>query len=139
MYISDFTEFQAIPWYQDRAFLHQKYIAERMSSRQIAKLIGSSRSTVITHLKTHGIRLRRQEESHAMNPGQVRYGSKLLHGQLVENKGETQIIQKMVSLRKQGFSYWKIAAVLSSMAIPTKSKTAKWQAATVMKILKAQN
>ena len=47
-------------------------------------------------------------------------------------------VGKMLELRGQGFSYWKIADLFNSMGVPTKTRKTKWQAATVMKIMKAQ-
>ena len=45
----------------------------------------------------------------------------------------------MQILREQGYSYWKIAEVLNTMKIPTKTRKAKWHPTTVMKILKKTN
>ena len=53
------------------------------------------------------------------------------------NQRERDTVERMMSLRDKGYSYWKIAEILNSMGIPTKSRRAQWQAATVMKILKA--
>jgi hypothetical protein len=43
----------------------------------------------------------------------------------------------MLELRKHGYSYHKIAEILTTMGIPTKNRRPKWRATTVMKILKA--
>jgi len=50
-------------------------------------------------------------------------------------KTEIDNIQKMQQLRKEGLSYWKIAAVLNAMKVPTKTGRAPWQARTVQRIL----
>ena len=53
----------------------------------------------------------------------------------VPNEQELLTIKKMRSLRDQGYSYWKIAEILTVMKIPTKTRRSGWKAATVMKIL----
>ena len=136
-YISDFIEFQVIPWYQSASFLRQKYVVDGLSARQIAELITSSKSTVISRLKQFRIPLRSQEQSHSLNPGQVAFGQRLLNGKVVPNKVELEIIKKMTALKSQGLSYWKIAEMLNLWGIPTKNRNSKWHPTTVMKILKA--
>lgn len=136
-YISDFIEFQVIPWYEDRRFLHQKYVVEGLSARQIANLIFSSRSTVVNHLKQFKIPLRTQEQNHQNNPGQVAFGQRLVNGRAVPNKVELAIIKKMIELRSQGLSYWKIAEMLNLWGVPTKNRSSNWHPTTVMKIVKA--
>jgi hypothetical protein len=41
----------------------------------------------------------------------------------------------MKQLREQGFSYWKIADVLNTMKIPTKTRRGQWLARSVQKVL----
>ena len=70
-----------------------------------------------------------------MNKGQTAYGEKRVKREEQAHKREMANIQKMKELRRQGFSYHKIAAIFNSMGIPTKNKK-RWHATTVMKILK---
>jgi hypothetical protein len=44
-------------------------------------------------------------------------------------------IERMNRLREQGFSYWKIADILNSMGVPTKTRKGPWQARSVQQIL----
>lgn len=120
-------------------FLHQKYIVEELSASQIAAQIFSARSTVVKHLKKYGIPLRSEEESRKLRKGQLGYGERTKNGKPDQHKREIENIKKMQKLRDQGYSYWKIAEVFNSMAIPTKTRKAKWHPTTVMKILKTAN
>jgi Recombinase len=52
-----------------------------------------------------------------------------------ECKSELAVIDKMNRLREQEFSYWKIAEVLNSMGVPTKTRKGPWQARSVQQIL----
>ena len=130
-------EFPIVRSYCDAFFLRQKYLEEGLSTRQIAALIFSSRSTISVHLKKFGIPLRPEDISHKMNKGQLGYGEKRRAGQEAVHQREAAIIEKMKTLRAQGHSYWKIADILNAMKIPTKTRRAGWKAATVMKILKS--
>lgn len=64
------------------------------------------------------------------------YRERIVNRQVIDLQKELEVIEKMKILRKQGFSYWKIADVLNAMGIPTRTRKAEWRAATVMKILK---
>jgi hypothetical protein len=127
---------QAIPLYRNEIFLRQKYLEERLSAKQIASLIFSARSSVINHLRALNIPIRREDEQRQLRPGQHRYGERLSSGQVVSHKGELKIIQQMVQMRRRGLSYRAIAQALQVQGTPTKNRTSKWHATTVMKILK---
>ena len=130
------TSISCLPPFLSKAFLQQKYEVEMLSTRQISRLILSARSTVAKYLKLYGVVLRSEDEAHRLNKGQAGFGEKKGSIGFKAHQREQVCIQKMASLRSKGFSYWKIAAVLNSMGVPTKTRRAKWQAATVMKILK---
>lgn len=72
-----------------------------------------------------------------MNKGQLGYGEKRRTGHTAIHQREAEVVEKMQELRRQGYSYWKIAEILDAMKVPTKTRRAAWKAATVMKILKA--
>lgn len=55
---TDFIEYPITPLYLNQNFLHQKYIAERLSCEEIAKQIASARSTVLKFLKHYQIPIR---------------------------------------------------------------------------------
>ena len=91
-------------------------------------------------LKKFGIPLRPEEESRRLlRNGQLGYGERTRNSKTDKHKRELENIQKMQILREQGYSYWKIAEVLNTMKIPTKTRKAKWHPTTVMKILKKTN
>ena len=131
------TEFNVIPLFRNESFLRQKYLVEGLSTGQIAELIFSARSTVVAALKRYGIPLRDAERAHWHRRGQTGYGQRVVNGKVIEHQRETETIERMKALRGQGFSFWKIADILNSMGVPTKTRRANWKAATVMKILKA--
>ena len=88
-------------------------------------------------LERYSIPLREAEQTPWYRRGQVGYGKRVVNGRVVVNQREIEAVERMVALRDLGYSYWKIAEILNSMGVPTKSRRAKWQAATVMKILKS--
>lgn len=136
-YVVDIIGFGSKQLYRDPSFLHQKYVVEGLSPRQIAQLSSSSKTSVVTHLRKTGIPLRGTGGSY--RPGQVPFGKRLAKGQLVDNKGELEILNRMMRFRSEGLSYWRIAEMLNLWGVKTKTPGARWQAATVMKMLKRSN
>ena len=130
-------DFVYIPLFKSESFLRRKYVEDGLSTRQIADKIFSSRSAVAAHLKKFGIPLRSEDDAHKSKKGQLGYGEKRRAGQGLVHQREAAAIEKMKALREQGYSYWKIADILTTMKVPTKTRRAKWAAATVMKILKS--
>lgn len=127
---------QHIPPYKNEFFLREKYLVEMLSTRQIAALVFSARSTVVRHLRAYGIPMRREDEAHDLNNGQCSFGEKMVAGKAAPHKGELVVLRRMQTLRNNGLSYWKIAAQLNSSGVPTKNRKTKWHATTVMKMLK---
>ena len=123
-----------IKLFKNERFLREKYVDEGLSIREIASLCFSARSTIAENLKGFAIELRPQDD--AMNTGQVAYGRKRLKRNDVEHKRELETLAKIQELRRQGFSYHKIAAILNAMEVPTKNRK-KWHGTTVMNILKS--
>jgi hypothetical protein len=123
--------------FRNESFLRQKYLSEGLSTKQIAGLIFSARSTVVSALERYGIPLRDADQSPWYRRGQLGFGKRVVNGRVMVNQREVDTIEHMRDLHGKGFSYWKIAEILNAMGVPTKSRRAKWQAATVMKILKA--
>lgn len=131
------TEFNVIPLFRNETFLRQKYVSEGLSTKQIAGLIFSARLTVTEALKRYGIPLRDADQTAWYRRGQLGFGRRVVNGRVTVNQREIDTVEHMRDLHSKGFSYWKIAEILNTMGVPTKSRRAKWQAATVMKILKA--
>lgn len=127
------SDIQAIPLYKNKDFLYQKYVAERLSCDEIAAQIASVRSTILKHLKLFEIPVR--ESGSNIRRWNQSYGMRILKRQKTLHKRENECIQKMRELRLSGFSYWKIASILNSMKIPTKTRKGPWQARTVKRIL----
>lgn len=128
---------QHIPSYRNEFFLREKYLEEKLSTRQIAEQIFSARSTVVKHLRAFNIPLRTEDEAHELNKGQCAFGEKLVNGKAVPHKGELTVLRMTQALRTKGQSYWKIAAQLNSNGVPTKNRKGQWHATTVMKMLKS--
>lgn len=133
------SNIQQLPLYKSECFLREKYLEEKLSARQIAALTVSARSTILKYLEEYDIPMRSEDETLLHNKGQMAYGERLVNRQIIAHQREIETIEKIRALRKQGLSYWKISDVLNAMDIPTKTRRAKWQAATVMKILKRIN
>ncbi|OQW48504.1 MAG: hypothetical protein A4S09_04820 [Proteobacteria bacterium SG_bin7] len=113
----------------------REYVQKQQPVRTIAKDLGCSHSTILDALKKFNIPIRNLRPDH-QSRGQVAYGRRTLRSKEIEHKREFEVLDKIQNLRSQGFSYWKIADVLNTMGVPTKTRRARWQPATVMKILK---
>lgn len=131
------TEFLYQKLFKNEEFLRRKYLDEGLSTRQIAAQIFAVRSTVVKYLKQYGIPLRTDDEARALNKGQLAYGEKRRRNTISDHQRERRNIEHIQELRAQGHNYHQIAAILNAMEVPTKSRRARWHAATIMKILKA--
>ena len=122
------------PLFKVKSFLYQKYTIERLSPSQISSQIFSARSIVMKYLKHFEIPLRSEvAETKRRRPpafGQCRAGS-----ELTGHKRELAIVNKMVRLRAEGLSYWKVADVLNAWGIPTKTRKGRWSAKQIHQIL----
>ena len=85
---------------------------ERLSIKEIAAQIFSSRTAVASGLKAHGIPIRLNDRLNR-NRSQVRFGERICRGEILESKRELAATAKIATLRKQGFSFWKIADVFN--------------------------
>ncbi len=104
----------SVPLYQKRDFLHEKYVVNGLSVEEIGLEIVYASSTVLKHLKLLGIPLRGNGKS--TRPERRRaYGQKIVGRQVEVCKSEMAAIEKMKKLRKQEFTYRKIADILNSM------------------------
>jgi hypothetical protein len=130
--VIDSFEYQSRSRFRDRFFLSQKYVVEGLSTEAIATETFSSRKTVIKYLGKYGISLRPED---TRKNGPLPFGMRLKRYRLALKRREQAAIEKMKRLRAEGLSYEKIAAVLNTMAIPTKTRKAKWYAKTVREVL----
>ena len=106
-------DFPVFPKYLDAAFLRQKYVDEGLSTAQIAALVFSARSTITKYLKRHGIPLRSEDMAHALRKGQMAFGEHTRKGKVKAHQRELVAIEKMKSLRAKGYSYHRVAEILS--------------------------
>ncbi|MEO5971153.1 MAG: recombinase family protein, partial [Bdellovibrionia bacterium] len=67
------------------------------------------------------------------------YGESWRKRQVIVNQREQENIEKMKTLRVQGFSYWKIAEVFNSMKVPTKTGRGRWHARAIQKNLENES
>jgi hypothetical protein len=88
----------------------------------------------LKYLKIHGIPVRETGTNQKRVRG-LAYGQKIKERRLAEHKREQEAILKMRELRKKGFSFWKIADVLNTMKVPTKTRRGRWHAKIVQAIL----
>ena len=107
--------------YKDKSFLYQKYVEEGLSCDEIATQIFSARTTVLKYLKIFGIPVREVGTNQTRVRG-LAYGLKLKQRNIAEHRREQEAILKMRDLRDKGFSYWKIAEILNTMKVPTKTR-----------------
>ena len=128
--ISDICHF---PLYKSKSFLQQKYVEERLSITEISRQIFSARSTVVRHLESFGIAIRKNDRTR--KGGLPAYGRRRLNCADTDHKREQETIAKVITLRQQGHSYQKIVDILNAMGVPTKTKKAKWYAKTVRSIV----
>ena len=129
------SSIQHLPSYKSECFLRQKYLEEKLSIREIAAQIFSARSTVAWHLKAFGIPLRSEDEANKLQKAQLAYGEKRRNREPQSHQRELETIEKMQELRAQGFSFRKIAQVLTAMKIPTKEGKKKWHPFVIQRIL----
>lgn len=118
---------------KNTSLLTQKYIENGLSTTQIAAELGVSRSAVKERLREIGILNGRASRAHYLT-GQVPFGWKKEHGQLVPHLGEQRTLQEIRGLRTAGKSLRGIAQILNSKSIKPKNGET-WHAETVRRAL----
>ena len=132
--IEDLGTFVFLPLHRDSSFLHEKYIKEGLSPEQIAARFFSptlTRKTIIRHLKAAGIVLRKEDQR---STGPLPYGYRWSKLKAVQHKREQSAIYRIRKLREQGMSYQKVAEVLNTMEVPTRTGKGKWHGNQVFEI-----
>ncbi len=115
--------------------LHEKYIIQKLSLRQISKEISSSKAAVLEALKRFQIptRARGNFSDHPSSPP---YGKRYHNNKLVEDKKEARVIHTIIIPRfQQGDTLTSIVQFLDSKGIPTKKKASKWHTEMLRQIL----
>lgn len=127
------SSISVVPRFRQESFLRQKYEAEGLSTGQIADQIFSAKSTVSKYLKAFDIATTPTNPS---RKGQLAFGEKVSKGELRKKMTEVDVIKAIMRLHSEGYSLRQIAAWLDARKIKTKNRKGRWQATTVMKILK---
>lgn len=125
--------FEPQTW-RNKSFLHQKYVLEGLSIRQIAELIVSSKEGVRAEILRQGIPLRKKSQHHG-HPAQPRFGRRVIKGTVIEHKAERRVIDSVRQMKDEGLSLRAIARCLDQMKVPTKSQGKKWHPEMVKRIL----
>ncbi|RYZ91201.1 MAG: hypothetical protein EOP04_01385 [Proteobacteria bacterium] len=121
------------PLFLSPEILKQKYVDENKSAEEVAAEIGCAVSTVLKHLRKAGVPTR-------MNGVNIRpkrhlaFGSKIVGREIEAHKREQEVL-KQIRERDQGLSYWKVARVLNTLKVRTKTGRGMWLARSVMAVL----
>jgi transposase len=125
--------FEPQTW-RNKSFLHQKYVLEGLSIRQIAVLVFSSKESVRTELRKANIQLRDKSNHHG-HPSQLKFGQRVVKGKAIEHKAEQRVVESVRQMKREGLSLRAIARCLDQMKIPTKNRGKKWHQEMVRRIL----
>jgi DNA invertase Pin-like site-specific DNA recombinase len=123
--------------------LYKLHIFEKMTTKEMAKKLGVSRSTVSKYMKIYKIPrkgvgvAKNRKRGLAFGRSNSAWGYK-------DNTREQKIIEEIVRLREtevkgRSPSYQEIANSLNGMAVPTKTGKGKWHARTVHSIYMRHN
>jgi hypothetical protein len=89
---------------------------------------------VLKHLKKCGIPVRESGEN--IRPKRhLPFGKKIVGRSVEDHKREQEVLKQIRELRDQGHSYWKIAKILNTLKMRTKTGRGSWHARSVMAVL----
>ena len=117
------------PHRQNPRVYRDLYEKDGLSAAQIAERLGCSKTAVLEHLRTHGIR---QGNGRRTNPENYRlheppFGFSKRGTQLVPNRSEMRICRMVVELRTRGkMSMRKIAVELMKRGIKNRRQKVLW-------------
>lgn len=132
--VVDTIDFIHEPLWKDKDFLHQKYVIEGRSIRQISEEILSSRAAVRDRLIEFGIK-RKAQGKPGLRPAQVPYGYRLSNGMMVPHLGEQRVLASVKKMVGEGLSYRKVCEFLTSVAVPTKKRGQRWHPEMIRRLL----
>ena len=118
----------------NKAVLHQKYVIERCSMRQIAVEFASSKTAIRNALKTFGIPLRGRWKN-PYRSHNLPFGKKLRRRKVVDYRREQEVIRSILKMHDARLSNMAIAQALTAMRIPTKKRRLKWHHEMIRQIL----
>jgi uncharacterized protein (DUF433 family) len=133
LYLTDIIELPEDRPYQNPIVLHQKYVLERATLAQIAKELLCSRFAVRQALIKANIPLRTDAE-YIGGVRTIPYGTAVVKGRRVPSQPELRVIDTIAALRQDGMSFDRIAASLTSLGVPTKTRRKKWNGGCVRAI-----
>jgi Recombinase len=119
----------------DKDYLHEQYVVLGKPMAQIARERGCVRSTVRAALVGLGFKTQDRKELNC-NKGQVPFGFRVVHGNLVPHQGEKAVLGRMADLKNTGATYGEIAKWLNTQGVKTKNGAQKWDRPTIFKMLK---
>ena len=118
----------------NKVVLHQKYVVERLSIRQIAAKFASSKTAIRNALIASDIPLReRWKNPHRLH--NLPFGKKLWRGRVIDYKREQEVINSILKMHGDRFSNTAIAHALTAMKSPTKKRRSKWHPEMVRQIV----
>lgn len=137
-YVVEIVNFSKLPAFKNPNVLQQKYLEEGLTVKQMSVLLGCGETVIKKYLRQFGIRKAEvQEVRHKAN---LKYGQKLISGQVFEHKQESHIKKAILDMyQDQGMSVTAIAHLLTQMKVPTKKRGKKWDHSVVISILKGEN
>ena len=120
----------------DPNVLHQLYIENRLSQRQMAGLFASSKTAVQRALIRFNIKTNPTGKTIRPHPTNTLYGKKIVNEALVDHPEEQKTIGLILGLKNAGGSNRAIAVHLNERGIPTKKKSSKgWHHEMIRQIL----
>lgn len=137
MELDETIDFSLHPLYLNATLLHQKYVVEGLTIKQIAAQFFCSTWAVQKHLKKFCIRDSERGKQRNRKRTLTRYGKKWKNGELVQNNAEQSTIKKISALRNTGKSYEEVASILNALGIKTGTGEGKWHAMSVKRIVRA--
>lgn len=127
---------KTLPDYLNGRVLHQKYVVEGLSLKQIATLFASSKDAVLRALRAEGIPLRAHGQHHG-RPANPAYGKRIVRGRLVDCPAEQRVIKLIKKLASDGdLTATGIARRLTEMGIAMRNGKTQWHHEQVRSILK---
>lgn len=147
--IVDLQHFSTFPPSKDPHVLHQKYVVEELSIKQIAREFSSSPQTTRSRLVHAGISIRsypytehmaRCAERRKLRRRRAiqRFGLRIEKDRVVEHKAEQKVIGMIVRMKSEGLGLRAIARCLTDMKVPTKMRGKSWHPEMVRRALSYQ-
>ncbi len=116
----------------DEELIKNKYL-EGYNLTEIGHLLNTSKNTIKRRLQKMGVLIRNHEKK-KKDLLHKKYGYRRVKGKTVEHQAEQRTIKTIFHLREQKLSFDKVAEILHTLKIPTKTKGKKWNSGMVRNI-----